>query len=59
MRQADPRIADQIRPALGEAKTVLNVAAGSGNYEPADRTVVALEPSAAQRARRPAGPRPA
>ncbi len=58
MRQPDPRIAEQIRVALGEAKTVLNVGAGSGNYEPADRTVVALEPSAAQRAQRPAGAAP-
>lgn len=58
MRQADPRIAEQIRVALGEARTVLNVGAGSGNYEPADRTVVALEPSAAQRAQRPAGAAP-
>jgi SAM-dependent methyltransferase len=58
MRQADPRIEEQIRAALGEARTVLNVGAGSGNYEPADRTVVALEPSASQRAQRPAGAAP-
>jgi SAM-dependent methyltransferase len=53
IRKADPRIAAQILAALGDAKTVLNVGAGSGNYEPVDRSVVALEPSAAQRAQRP------
>lgn len=58
MRQADPRVAEKIRLALGEATTVLNVGAGSGNYEPAGRTVVTLEPSAAQRGRRPASAAP-
>ena len=57
-RRADPRIAGQVRVALGESKSVLNVGAGSGNYEPADRVVVALEPSAAQRAQRPPGAAP-
>jgi SAM-dependent methyltransferase len=33
---------------------VLNVGAGAGSYEPQDRYVVALEPSAAMRAQRPA-----
>ena len=40
--------------ALGEARSILNVGAGTGSYEPADRSVVAVEPSAvmlAQRAR--------
>src|SRR3546814_10283029 len=32
--------------ALGSAKTVLNVGAGAGSYEPADRQVTAVEPSA-------------
>ena len=58
MRQADLRVAEKIRLALGEATTVLNVGAGSGNYEPAGRTVVTLEPSAAQRVRRPASAAP-
>lgn len=53
IRKADPRIAAQILAALGDARRVLNVGAGSGNYEPEDRLVVALEPSAAQRAQRP------
>jgi SAM-dependent methyltransferase len=44
-RQADPRIAAQIAAALGDAASVLNVGAGSGNYEPKNRRVIALEPS--------------
>jgi Methyltransferase domain len=53
-RQPDPRIARQILDALGGARTVLNVGAGAGSYEPTDRTVTAVEPSAAMRAQRPA-----
>jgi hypothetical protein len=41
-RRADPRIADSIRRALGDAETVLNVGAGAGAYEPHDRDVVAV-----------------
>lgn len=52
-RRPDPRIAAMIHEALGEARTVLNVGAGAGSYEPADRYVVAVEPSAAMRAQRP------
>jgi SAM-dependent methyltransferase len=54
-RHADPRIAAAILTALGDARTVLNVGAGAGNYEPADREVVALEPSAVMIAQRPPG----
>jgi hypothetical protein len=57
-RQPDPRIADAIIRALGDARTVLNVGAGAGSYEPSDRVVTAVEPSASMRAQRPAG-RPA
>jgi hypothetical protein len=53
-RRGDPRIADAIHAALGSARTVLNVGAGTGSYEPEDRHVVAVEPSAAMRAQRPA-----
>ena len=53
-RQPDPRIAGRIVEALGEARTVLNVGAGAGSYEPTDRAVTAVEPSAAMRAQRPA-----
>lgn len=53
VRRGDPRIAAQIWAALGDAETVLNVGAGPGSYEPTDRPVVAVEPSAAMRGRRP------
>ncbi|MCB2049702.1 MAG: class I SAM-dependent methyltransferase [Novosphingobium sp.] len=53
-RRADPRIAAQIHAALGAASTVLNVGAGTGNYEPVDRQVTALEPSAEMIRQRPA-----
>jgi SAM-dependent methyltransferase len=52
VRRADPRIGEQLLEALGDARTVLNVGAGTGSYEPADRQVVAVEPSAEMRARR-------
>jgi hypothetical protein len=52
-RRADPRIAALIHRAIGSARTVLNVGAGAGSYEPEDRHVVAIEPSAAMRAQRP------
>jgi SAM-dependent methyltransferase len=58
-RRADPRIAVRIQAALGDARTVLNVGAGAGSYEPADRWVLAVEPSATMRAQRPAGAAPA
>jgi SAM-dependent methyltransferase len=54
-RRPDPRIAAQIAEALGPARTVLNVGAGAGSYEPADREVTPVEPSASMRAQRPAG----
>jgi SAM-dependent methyltransferase len=44
-RRPDPRIAAAITSALGGAKTVVNVGAGTGSYEPQDRRVVAVEPS--------------
>ncbi len=53
MRLPDPRIAAAIHAALGDAKTVLNVGAGAGSYEPADRLVTALEPSAKMIQQRP------
>jgi SAM-dependent methyltransferase len=58
LRRTDPRLAAHVHAALGDARTVLNVGAGAGSYEPEDRYVVAVEPSAAMRAQRPAG-RPA
>jgi len=52
-RRADPRIAAPIEQALGDARTVLNVGAGAGSYEPVDREVTAVEPSAEMIAQRP------
>jgi SAM-dependent methyltransferase len=54
-RRTEPRIAAQVWAALGDAQTVLNVGAGAGSYEPSDRDVIAVEPSAVMRAQRPAG----
>ena len=51
-RRTDPRIAKYVHEALGTAKTILNVGAGAGSYEPDDRYVVALEPSQTMRAQR-------
>lgn len=53
-RQPEPGIAAMILAALGDARTVLNVGAGTGSYEPIDRDVTAVEPSASMRAQRPA-----
>ena len=57
-RRTEPRIAARIWAALGDANTVLNVGAGTGSYEPPDRSVTAVEPSALMRAQRPAGAAP-
>ncbi|MFG1752115.1 MerR family transcriptional regulator [Streptosporangium sandarakinum] len=57
-RRTEPRIAAQIWDALGDAQTVLNVGAGTGSYEPADRDVTAVEPSAVMRGQRPADAAP-
>lgn len=53
-RQADPSIAQQIWAELGAARNVVNVGAGTGSYEPADRQVTAVDPSAWMRRHRPA-----
>jgi SAM-dependent methyltransferase len=58
-RRTDPRIAALVHEALGSARTVLNAGAGAGSYEPTDRHVIAMEPSAAMRAQRPAHLAPA
>ena len=47
VRRPDPRIQQLIDTALGDAETIVNVGAGTGNYEPAGRRVVAVEPSLA------------
>lgn len=58
-RTPDPRIAGRIHAALGDAGTILNVGAGAGSYEPAGRTVFAVEPSAVMLSHRPRGAAPA
>jgi SAM-dependent methyltransferase len=57
-RRTEPRIAERIWAALGDARTVVNVGAGTGSYEPPGRDVIAAEPSALMRAQRPAGAAP-
>jgi SAM-dependent methyltransferase len=58
-RQEDPRFAALIHAALADARTVVNVGAGAGSYEPADRHVIAIEPSDVMAAQRPAHLAPA
>lgn len=58
-RRPDPHIASAIRTALGDASSVVNVGAGTGSYEPDDRELIAVEPSAVMIAQRPAGAAPA
>ncbi len=53
-RKPDPRIAALIAAALGDARSVVNVGAGAGSYEPVDREVLAVEPSETMIAQRPA-----
>lgn len=57
-RRPDPRIAAAIDAALGDAKSVVNVGAGAGSYEPAGRDVIAVEPSEVMIRQRPAGAAP-
>src|SRR5215470_1251310 len=57
-RRTEPRIAARVWSALGDARTVLNVGAGTGSYEPTDRNVLAVEPSALMRSQRPADAAP-
>jgi SAM-dependent methyltransferase len=58
VRGTDPVLASRIWAALGDARTVLNVGAGTGSYEPSDRWVLAVEPSAVMIAQRPRGAAP-
>jgi SAM-dependent methyltransferase len=52
-RRRDPVLAARIAAALGDARTVVDVGAGTGSYEPAGRHVVAVEPSDVMAAQRP------
>jgi SAM-dependent methyltransferase len=57
-RRPDSRIGAAIVRALGDARTLVNVGAGTGAYEPGDRRVVAVEPAGAMIAERPVGAAP-
>ncbi len=52
-RREDPGIFQRISESLGDARTLVNVGAGAGSYEPADRDVLAVEPSAVMVSQRP------
>jgi SAM-dependent methyltransferase len=58
-RRADPRIEARVWAGLVDARSVANVGAGTGSYEPRDREVIAIEPSSLMIAKRPAGAAPA
>jgi hypothetical protein len=57
-RRPDPRIAAQLRQAMGVATTLVNVGAGAGSYEPTDLVTVAVEPSRVMIDQRPPGAAP-
>ena len=57
--RSDPAIRARIHAALGDARTVVNVGAGAGSYEPHDRHVIAIEPSGVMAAQRPRSLAPA
>ena len=58
-RTADPRLAAVIHEALGDAQRIVNVGAGTGNYEPTDCDLIAVEPSSVMIRQRPAVASPA
>jgi SAM-dependent methyltransferase len=58
-RQADPRWEALINEQLGDGRVVVNVGAGTGNYEPVHRAVVAVEPSGVMVEQRAPGAAPA
>ena len=58
VRRPDQRIAAALMAALGDATSVVNIGAGTGAYEPRDRTVIAVEPSEVMIRQRPAGAAP-
>ena len=52
-RREDPRLAERIHDALRDARSIVNVGAGAGSYEPRNRYVIAIEPSDVMAAQRP------
>lgn len=57
-RKPDSRIEAAILREIGDRQRILNLGAGAGAYEPADRDVVALEPSAVMISQRSANTAP-
>lgn len=57
-RRPEPAFVAAITSALGDARTLVNIGAGAGSYEPSALDVTAVEPSAAMRAQRPIGAAP-
>ncbi len=57
-RIPDPRITVSLNRKIGRAQRIVNIGAGTGSYEPADRDVIAVEPSAVMIAQRPQGAPP-
>ena len=55
LRRPDTRLQDVIHDGLGEARSILNVGAGAGSYEPSDKDVIAVEPSLTMIRQRPPG----
>jgi SAM-dependent methyltransferase len=58
-RQPDPRLAARLHASIGGDRTVLNVGAGTGSYEPVQSGVVAVEPSTVMLSQRPPSAAPA
>jgi SAM-dependent methyltransferase len=52
-RREEPRFLQRILRELGDARSVVNVGAGAGSYEPRDRYVLAIEPSDVMASQRP------
>lgn len=57
-RKPDDRIAARVQHALGAARSVVNVGAGAGSYEPCGFALTAVEPSQVMIAQRSAGAAP-
>jgi len=57
-RRPDPRIESRIHEALGDARSVVNIGAGAGSYEPTDRRVVAVDSAWTMISQRPPGSPP-
>ena len=58
VRRPDARIAARIRAALEGCRSVANVGAGAGSYEPSDLDVIAVEPSSSMLSQRAEGSAP-